>query len=288
MGRKRNPRPERSGLVGPLMIEKKPFFFILRLLHRSRYNGLNMQKPSVLDNVSIVLVRSRTPGNIGAVARCMMNMGLSRLALVRPPRDPAGDMEKFAAGAGSLIADALVCRSLEEALTGHQLVIGTSRRRSRQRKNVRTPRAVAEAVVPLLGANRVAVVFGPEVDGLEKSDLALCQEIVAIPSSDAFPSLNLSHAVMVVAYELFVASLGAVDAAQRPLAATEDLERFFVHLQGTLERIGFLDRSSYCERDRMMFSLRQLFGRARLEPRDVSILRGVLTAIDRKGRSSRR
>ncbi len=248
------------------------------------YNGLVMQTASALDNVSIVLVRTKTPGNIGAVARSMMNMGLSRLVLVRPPRDPAGDMGKFAAGAEALIANALLCRSLQEALAGHQLVIGTSRRRSRQRKNVRTPRALAEAVVPLLGSNRIAVVFGPEVDGLEKSDLALCQEIVAIPSADAFPSLNLSHAVMVVAYELFVAALGTALAAQGPLADAEDLERFYSHLQGTLERIGFLDRDSYCERDRMMFSLRQLFGRARPEPRDISILRGILTAIDRRAR----
>ncbi len=239
---------------------------------------------SPLDNVSIVLVRTKTPGNIGAVARCMMNMGLSRLILVRPPKDPGEDAVKLAAGADAILANARIFPELREAVAGHQLVIGTSRRRSRMRKNVRSPRALAEVIVPLLGSNKVAVVFGPEVDGLEKSHLALCQEVVAIPSSDAFPSLNLSHAVMVVAYELFVASLGTVGASTAPLADAEDLERFYGHLQQTLEGIGFLERNSYCERDRMMFSLRQLFGRARLDPRDVSILRGVLTAIDRRNR----
>lgn len=242
---------------------------------------LAMPSRAPLDNVSIVLVRTRTPGNIGAVARCMMNMGLSRLVLVRPPKDPAGDMVKFAAGADKVITDARVCATLDEAVAGHQLVAGTSRRRSRMRKNVRRPRAFAEAAVPLLGENRTAVVFGPEVDGLERTDLALCQEIIAIPSTDAFPSLNLSHAVMVVAYELLVASLGGAGTAQRRLADAEDLERFYGHLQRTLEQIGFLDRNSYCDRDRMMFSLRQIFGRARLEPRDVQILRGILTQIGR-------
>jgi len=240
-----------------------------------------MRTPSVLDNVSIVLVRTKTPGNIGAVARCMMNMGLSQLVLVRPPKDREGAAIKFAAGADRILADARTCATLQDAVSGHQLVIGASRRRSRLRKNVSSPRALADAVVPLLGSNRVAVVFGPEVDGLEKGDLAICQEIAAIPSSDAFPSLNLSHAVMVVAYELFVASLGSVTAPEGLLADAEALEGFFVHLQETLEHAGFLDRNSYCDRDRMMFSLRQLFGRARLEPRDVRILRGILSAFGR-------
>lgn len=238
-----------------------------------------MQEHNALDNISIVLVRTKTPGNIGAAARCMMNMGLSRLVLVRPPKDPDGAALKFAAGADRIIEASVRCATLEEAVAGHQLVIGTSRRRSRLRKNVHSPRALAERVVPLLGANRVAVVFGPEVDGLEKSHLALCQEIVAIPSSDAYPSLNLSHAVMVVAYELFVASPGSPGAPAAKLADSAALEQFFLHFQQTLEQIGFLDRNSYCERDRMMFSIRQLFGRARLEPRDVSILRGILTAM---------
>jgi TrmH family RNA methyltransferase len=247
-----------------------------------------MRRAVLLDNISIVLVRTKTPGNIGAVARCMMNMGLSRLILVRPPKDPEGTATRLAAGAERIITSALTCATLAEAVIGHQLVIGTSRRRSRMRKNVISPRQLAESVVPLLGQNKIAFVFGPEVDGLEKSHLALCQEIVAIPSSDAFPSLNLSHAVMVVAYEVFLASQGAIPSAMRALADAEDIERFYDHLQKTLEQIGFLDRNSYCDRDRMMFSLRQLFGRARLEPRDVSILRGILTAVDRMGNAPSR
>jgi TrmH family RNA methyltransferase len=238
-----------------------------------------MADPKALRNASIVLVNTKTPGNIGAVARCMMNMGLSQLVLVRPPKDPSGSAVKFAAGADRIIEASLRVATLDEAVADHQLVIGTSRRRSRLRKNVHSPRSLAEMVVPLLRSNKIAFVFGPEVDGLEKSHLALCQEIVAIPSSDAFPSLNLSHAVMVVAYELFLASLGDVNPSAPSLADAAELERLFVHLQQTLEQIGFLERNSYCERDRMMFSLRQLFGRARLEPRDVNILRGILTAM---------
>lgn len=140
---------------------------------------------------------------------------------------------------------------------------------------------MAEQVIPMLAKNRVAIVFGNEVNGLENSDLALCHEIAAIPSSDMFPSLNLSHAVMIIAYELYVASGAHAERAPGQLARLEETEGFFIQLQETLQAIGFLERDNP---ERMMFSLRQLFGRARMNSRDVSILRGVLSAVDRYSR----
>jgi tRNA/rRNA methyltransferase len=236
----------------------------------------------LLDNVSIVLVDTKTPGNIGAAARGMMNMGLSRLILVDPPKDKDQDARKLAAGAHEIIEKAEVFPVLAEALAGHGLVIGTSRHAGKQRKNIRTPREVAEQVIPILSKNRVAIVFGGEVNGLENRDLALCQEIVAIPSSDAFPSLNLSHAVMIIAYELFLASGMYEGHVAGQLATLDETEGFFLQLQETLQKIGFLERD---HPERMMFSLRQLFGRARMNSRDVSILRGILSSIERDSRS---
>jgi tRNA/rRNA methyltransferase len=236
----------------------------------------------LLDNISIVLVDTKTPGNIGAAARCMMNMGLSRLILVDPPKDKDQDARKLAAGADEIIGKAAVFPVLAGALAGHGLVIGTSRHAGKQRKNIRTPREMAEQVIPVLAKNRVAIVFGNEVNGLENSDLALCQEIVAIPSSDAFQSLNLSHAVMIIAYELFLASGAYAGQAAGQLAPREETEGFFLQLQETLQAIGFLEHD---HPERLMFSFRQLFGRARMNSRDVSILRGVLSAVDRLSRS---
>jgi TrmH family RNA methyltransferase len=236
----------------------------------------------LLDNISIVLVDTKTPGNIGAAARGMMNMGLSRLILVDPPRDKDQDARKLAAGAHEIIEKAEVFPALAEALAGHGLVIGTSRHAGKQRKNIRTPREMAETILPLLATNKVAIVFGNEVNGLENSDLALCQEIVAIPSSDAFSSLNLSHAVMIIAYELFLASGVYAGHVAGQLATLDETEGFFLQLQETLQKIGFLERD---HPERMMFSLRQLFGRARMNSRDVSILRGILSTIERDSRS---
>ncbi len=241
-----------------------------------------MQNATLLDNVSIVLVDTKTPANIGAAARCMMNMGLRRLILVDPPKDTHQEARKLAAGAHEIIEKAVVFPALAEALADHGFIIGTSRHAGKQRKNIRTPRVMAEQVISILAKNRVAIVFGNEVNGLENSDLALCHEIVAIPSSDSFQSLNLSHAVMIIAYELFLASGAYTGQAAGQLALLEETEGFFLQLQETLQTIGFLERDNP---ERMMFSLRQLFGRARMNSRDVSILRGVLSEVDRYSRA---
>ena len=237
-----------------------------------------MTEQNLLDNITIVLVRTKTPGNIGAVARCMMNMGLSRLVLVRPPRDDQGEAMKFAAGAEAVLRDAIRTETLQDALAGRSLVIGTSRHLGRHRRNIGTPREMAGRIVPLLPQNRIALVFGREVNGLEKEDLALCNEFIAIPSSKAFPSLNLSHAVSIVAYELFIAARIGPASGGRTLAQTGELEAFYQHLQKVLEDSGFLGPHN---RDHMMTSLRQLFGKSRLEQRDISILHGILSAIVR-------
>ncbi len=238
-----------------------------------------MKNTSLLDNISIVLVDTKTPANIGSTARCMMNMGLSRLILVNPPDDRDGEAVKLAAGAQEVLENAMISSSLYEAVADHGLVIATSRHSGRMRKNIRTPREMAEIAIPFLQNNRVAVVFGNEVNGLENRDIALCNELIAIPSADTFPSLNLSHAVMIVAYEVFVASQTKSEAAAIELAPLQDVEDFYRHFQGTLLAIGFLDQEN---QERMMFSFRQIFGRARLSVRDVSILRGILTAVGRR------
>lgn len=236
-----------------------------------------MSAPEPLDNITIVLVRTKTPGNIGAVCRCMMNMGLSRLALVRPPRDPDGEARKLAAGAEEILLKAKTFATLAEAVEDQARVIGTSRRPGRLRKNIVGPRELAEAVLPLLPRNNVALVFGSEVNGLELDELALCHEIAAIPSSETFPSLNLSHAVMIVAYELFVATQTAAPSAAPALASAGELEQFFRHFERVLVEIGFADAK---QADRLMHSFRGMFNRARLEPRDVALLQGVLTRIN--------
>jgi TrmH family RNA methyltransferase len=238
-----------------------------------------MQNQSPLDNISIVLVETRTPANIGSIARCMMNMGLNRLVLVNPLKPPDENTFRLAAGADEIINRAVVATSLSEAVADRNLVIGASRHTGKRRTNIRNPREMAGDIVSLLFQNRAAIVFGNEVNGLDNEALALCHELVAIPSSGAFPSLNLAHAVMIIAYELFSASLEKHSSSTRELARSEELENYYHHLQETLKTIEFLDRD---HPERIMISLRQLFSRARLDSREIRILRGALTAIKAK------
>jgi tRNA/rRNA methyltransferase len=231
-----------------------------------------------LENISIVLVKTKTPGNIGSIARCMMNMGLSRLVLVRPTDYKNSEALKMAAGAHEILERAEVFPTLSEAIEGHGLVLGTTRQLGRYRKNIHTAREAAETAIPLLSNNRVAVVFGREVNGLDNEDISLCHELISIPSSDAFPSLNLSHAVMVVAYELFTAAGAKLPHYEERLADARELEGFYQHFQKTMQEIDFIDKN-YPRH--MMFAFRQIFGRARLDEREVRMLRGMLSHIDK-------
>ena len=240
---------------------------------------------SSLDNVSIVLVDTKTPANIGSVARAMMNMGFSRLVLVDPPEDKHGEARKLASGAHEILDKAEVRRTLKAAVSDQGLVIGASRHKGRRRRNIHTPREMAEQVVPLLNRNKVSLVFGNEVNGLENTDLALCHELISIPSSEAFSSLNLSHAVMVVMYEFFVAATAMTSPENTELAPDRELERFYEHLKNTLLNIEFVDDRNT---EHMMLSLRQVFGRTRLDTREIKILRGILSAVDRISHSKQK
>jgi len=238
----------------------------------------SMDNTTLFNNISIVLVDTKTPANIGATARCMMNMGLTQLVLVRPPNDPSREALKLAAGADIVLDRMQAFSTLEEAVADHGLVLGTSRQKGRLRKNIMAPRDAARAVIPLLLQNKVAIVFGSEVNGLKREDLTLCHEFISIPSAEAFPSLNISHAVMIVAYELFLTSCMSFTPESQELADSQAIEVFYHHLQKILVDIAFLDRN---KPERMMFTLRQIFGRSRLRKRDVAVLRGILTAVER-------
>ncbi|MFA5073079.1 MAG: RNA methyltransferase [Nitrospirota bacterium] len=233
---------------------------------------------TLFDNISIILVDTKTPANIGATARCMMNMGLSRLILVNPPKDPLHEAEKLAAGADVILKQALIIPTLKEAIADCSLVFGISRHKGRLRKNICTPRQAAESLASLLSKNKVALVFGNEVNGLTREDLSLCHEFISIPASDQFPSLNLSHAVMIVVYELYLACKNPIATNTEKLAPSKTIEDFYQHLKKTLLNIKFFDQD---DPKPILFALRQLFGRSRLTLRDVAILRGILNTVDR-------
>ena len=235
--------------------------------------------------VRIVLVNPSHPGNIGAVARAMKTMGLSELWLVEPRLFPHADATTRAAGADDLLASARICDSLDEALAGCRLVIGSSARPREIRWPLLSPRAAAVQLVEAMSGGPVAMLFGRERTGLSNDELDRCQALVSIPTVADFASLNLASAVQVLAYEIRVAGLsgtpdvaGAAGTGSSRPATADDLEGFFAHLERTLWTVEFLDPA---RPSRVLRRLRRMFARARPEEDEVRILRGILTQVDK-------
>lgn len=232
--------------------------------------------------IRIVLVRTSHPGNIGAVARSMKNMGLRELVLVSPKRFPDAEATARASGADDILARARVCEGLAEAVADCGLVIGASGRpRALDRPPVPPSEAAAMAVLEAR-ERPVAFIFGTEHSGLSNEELDLCHRRLAIPVDADFPSLNLAAAVMIAAYELRLAMTGEqplLEAGQGPGPATgHEMEGYYAHLERIMLKTGFLDP----ERPRqLMRRLRRLYQRARPDANEINILRGILSAIER-------
>jgi tRNA (cytidine32/uridine32-2'-O)-methyltransferase len=240
----------------------------------------------MLNNIRIVLVETSHPGNIGAAARAMKNMRLSRLDLVAPLDYPSAEATSRASGADGLLAQARVHASLDQALEGCRLVIGTSARPRTVSWPVLAPHEAAERLVQEAGEGEVALLFGREKSGLSNSELDRCNYLVHIPTNPDYSSLNLGAAVQVLSYELLLAALGGRQPspeAPRDLATAEMMQGFHDHLTQALDDVGFTDPE---QSEKLLRRLRRLFQRARPDRDEINILRGILSAM--QGRKSAR
>jgi tRNA/rRNA methyltransferase len=240
-----------------------------------------MNKPSVLDRIRIVLSHTTHPGNIGAAARAMKTMGLSRLVLINPERFPHPDAETFATGANDLLESALVCDTLDEALAGTVFVVASTARHRDLAHEVVDCREASRRLVAEALTGEVALVFGTERAGLTASEVSRCQTIAIIPTNWVYSSLNLAQAVQVFAYELHMTAVGPQAYAQHAseLATHDEVEGFYEQLEDAFYATGFLDPK---EPKRLMQRMRRLFARARIEKKEINILRGFLSAIKSK------
>jgi len=232
-------------------------------------------------SIRIVLVGTTHPGNIGAVARAMKNMGIYDLALVNPRYFPHEDATARASGASDILDNARRFKTLADAVSDCVYVAGASARSRTINWPSMGPRDCAERMIREAGNGTVAAVFGPEKNGLHNDDLDLCHTLLTIPTDPGFSSLNLAMAVQVLTYELRVAGTlqaGPAFETEAPPATGEEMENFYEHLERVLTDIRFLDPDNPRH---LMRRLRRLFIRARPDKNEVNILRGILTAIDR-------
>lgn len=228
---------------------------------------------------AIVLVRPQEEGNVGAVARAMANFGLERLLLVEPATPVRATARAFAAHAGEILDRAERHAELHAALGGFGRIVATTAARDRPwPTRLLAPRELAAALADEPHGTATAIVFGPEPSGLTNSELALASLLVRVPTSPRQPTLNLGQAVVVLAYELFLARSGAAPLTPRgePRATGDEVAGLFEHLSALLERARFARDTTFAgvERD-----LRQLVSRAAPSRREVSILRGILRRL---------
>jgi len=236
-------------------------------------------------NIKIVLVNTSHPGNIGAAARAMKNMGLSELVLVQPEDFPSGVAVGRAASAVELLENALVTDSLEEAIADCGLVIGASARRRSIPWPMLEPDECGKKAAVESGQHKVALVFGREDSGLNNEELQQCHFHVQIPANPDYSSLNLAAAVMVICYELNKAAIKLADQSVSELeefwdqerATADQVEYFYTHLERVLVAIDFHDPENPRQ---LMQRMRRLFGRVRIDAMEMNILRGILTNIE--------
>jgi len=232
----------------------------------------------MLANIRVVLSSTSHPGNIGAAARAMKTMGLTRLHLVTPKVFPAAEATARASGADDVLASAAVCSGIDEALSGCHLVIGASARSRSIPCPIINPAESARKVYAESEQGEVAMLFGCERSGLSNAEIDRCQYLVQIPTNPDYGSLNLAAAVQIICYEMLVAHRlpGQVDDALDYLPArTDEMERFYQHLEQALIELDFLDPGNPRQ---LMRRLRRLYNRARPDENEVNILRGMLSA----------
>jgi len=229
------------------------------------------------------MINTSHPGNIGAAARVMKNMGMERLYLVEPKSFPDAQATAMASGADDLLNNAILCQSLEEAVQGCHLIMGTTARERKIQHDFIDARCAGNLLMDESDHYEVALVFGRERTGLTNDEIGLCHKLINISTNPAYPSLNVASAVQIVCYEIMMAAANTdkwpeTSAKAIDYAASDEMERFYQHLQQTLIDIEFLrPRHS----PQLMPRLRNMYNRLRLEQQELNILRGILSKTQR-------
>lgn len=248
--------------------------------------GTDSTREPVLGGPAVILVRPQMGENIGAVARAMLNFGLTELRIVAPrdgwPNDKAYAM---ASRADQVLDAAQLFDTTEAAIADLTRVYATTARRRDMVKPVMTPHAAAGDMRATLAAGgRAGVLFGGERAGLDNDDVALAAVIVEAPTNPAFSSLNLAQAVLLVAYEWFQAGDNrppvTFDAGRTAEAVSAaDLLVFFERLERELDAGGFLKPPE--KRPTMIRNIRNMFQRAGLTDQEVRTLQGIVSSLIR-------
>ena len=242
-----------------------------------------IKSDNLLNSVKVVLVGTTHPGNIGATARAMKNMGILDLALVEPKEFPSDVATFRSKAAKDILEKASVHRSLDEAISECELVVGTSARGRTVPWPVLNPREAAEEMHKSSLNGKVAIVFGREDRGLTNEELGLCNFHVHIPSDPEYSSLNLSQAVQILAYEIRLSYLQDRHVNKEywdvELANNEQTERLINHMDELMQEVDFYDVENP---RKLLVRVRRFFKRSKIDVMEANIFRGLFATIQKK------
>jgi len=242
-----------------------------------------IKSDNLLNSVKVVLVGTTHPGNIGATARAMKNMGILNLALVEPKEFPSDVATFRSKAAKDILEKASVHRSLAEAISECELVVGTSARERTVPWPVLNPREAAKEMHKSSRNGKVAIVFGREDRGLTNEELGLCNFHVHIPSDPEYSSLNLSQAVQILAYEIRLSYLQDQninkDYWDVELANNEQTERLINHMDELMQEVDFYDVENP---RKLLVRVRRFFKRSKIDVMEANIFRGLFSTIQKK------
>lgn len=231
------------------------------------------------ENISFVLVGPTEPGNIGAAARAIKNMGFRKLELMAPVPYLTEEARAMACQAKDVLEHAKVYRTFRSAIAGKSLVVGTTRRVGSRRGMIMDVPEAARRIAGVARSSRVGILFGNEHNGLTNRELEECGLVLTIPADPIFPSLNLAQSVMVVAYEL-----SRVDSKARPLPLVEnrEVQRLFLRIPKILKSMGYRPAGDKDLAAEITRHLKRLLGRSGLTEWELSMLLGLCTQVERK------
>ena len=234
----------------------------------------------IFQNLNFVLVETSHPGNIGACARAMNSMGILNLLLVNPKEFPSKEAEERAKSGKKVLEKAKIHKNINEAIGASNLIIGTSARSRSMPWPMMEISNLGKTINESLANNdEVSIVFGNEAVGLDNEDLGKCDFHLQIPTSKD-SSLNLSHAVQIVAYEIYKESFSSDSIVQQrevDLATSMQKEKLIDHIETVLELLDFYDHENPKQ---VPARLRRLTKRMQLDKLEIGILRGILSKLE--------
>lgn len=238
------------------------------------------------ENINFVLVEPEESGNIGSSARAMGSMGFPRLSLVNPPEEITDEAAWFAHNAIDVLTSATCFGSFSEALSDAALVVGISRRRGKDRGMNISIEEAAKRIVEAAQLQSVAVVFGRETRGLYNLETEECAYLVSIPAGGEHPSLNLAHAVQIVAYELHKAGLAAkYEPEEKPVLSEDPLsthgeqEHLFTRFMEILVELNYTKRGDREVGRRIRVSTKNFLRRAGMTRSETLMFEGICSRI---------